>query len=91
MQCIPVGITIAVLSPVGLDIHVHRRALKNNVCGQLIKCKSRIEPAQGNQKLIRTDVPVLFVKLARLKLSPAEEQGMKVTVATIARKNPLMA
>ena len=29
---------------------------------------STIEPAQGNQKVIRTNVPVLFVQLARLKL-----------------------
>ena len=30
---------------------------------------SKIEPAQGNQKLMRADVPVLPVELARLKLS----------------------
>ena len=30
---------------------------------------SRIEPAQGNQKLMRADVPALPVELARLKLS----------------------
>ena len=29
---------------------------------------SRIEPAQGNQKLTRTDVPMLSVELARPKL-----------------------
>ena len=29
---------------------------------------SRIEPAQGNQKLMRADVPVLPVELTRLKL-----------------------
>ena len=28
-----------------------------------------IEPAQGNQKLMRANVPVLPVELARLKLS----------------------
>ena len=30
---------------------------------------SRIEPAQGNQKLMWEDVPALFVELTRLKLS----------------------
>ena len=30
---------------------------------------SRIEPAQGNQKLMRADLPALPVELARLKLS----------------------
>ena len=30
---------------------------------------SRIEPAQGNQKLMRVDVPALPVELARLRLS----------------------
>ena len=30
---------------------------------------SRIEPAKGNQKLMRADVPALPVELARLKLS----------------------
>ena len=30
---------------------------------------SRIEPAKGNQKLMRVDVPAFPVKLARLKLS----------------------
>ena len=30
---------------------------------------SRIEPGQGNQKLMRAYVPVLPVELARLKLS----------------------
>ena len=30
---------------------------------------SRIEPAQGKQKLIRADLPALPVELARLKLS----------------------
>ena len=30
---------------------------------------SRIEPTHGNQKLMRADVPVLPVELARLKLS----------------------
>ena len=29
---------------------------------------SRIEPAQGNQELMRVDVPVLPLELARLKL-----------------------
>ena len=29
----------------------------------------RIEPAQGNQELMRADMPVLPVELARLKLS----------------------
>ena len=75
---------------------------------------SRIEPAQGNQKLMRADVPDIPVKLARLKLSmlakeawyydvpfmhvtigsypmPVDEQGMNVTVCTVARINSLMA
>ena len=30
---------------------------------------SRIEPAQGNQKSMRADVPALTVELARLKFS----------------------
>ena len=30
---------------------------------------SKIEPGQGNQKLIRADVPTLPVELDRLKLS----------------------
>ena len=30
---------------------------------------SRIEPVQGNQKLMRADVPALPLELARLKLS----------------------
>ena len=37
---------------------------------------SRIEPAQGNQKLMREDEPALPVELARLKLSIlAKEAG----------------
>ena len=67
---------------------------------------SRIEPAQGNQKLMRADVPALPVELARLKLSMlakeawyydvpfmhvTDEHDMNVTVGTIARINPLMA
>ena len=37
---------------------------------------SRIEPAQGKQKLMRADVPALPVELARLKLSMlAKEVG----------------
>ena len=30
---------------------------------------SKIEPAQGNQKLMKADVPALPVETARLKLS----------------------
>ena len=35
----------------------------------------RIEPAQGNQKLMRADVPVLPVELARLKPSMSAKEA----------------
>ena len=51
---------------------------------------SRIEPVQGNQKLMRVDLPTLPVELARLKLSMlAKEERyydgpfMHVTVGTV--------
>ena len=36
---------------------------------------STIEPAQGNQKLIRVDMPALPVGLARLKLSISAKEA----------------
>ena len=35
----------------------------------------RIEPAQGNQKLMKADVPVLPLELARLKLSTSVKEA----------------
>ena len=67
---------------------------------------SRIEPAQGNQMLMRADVPELPVELARLKFSTLVKEawymyhdipymhatiGCKKTVGKVARINPLMA
>ena len=53
---------------------------------------SRIEPAQGNQKLMRADVPVLPVELARLKLSMLAKEAwyynvpfMHVTIGSLPR------
>ena len=49
----------------------------------------RIEPAQGEQKLMRADVPVLPVELARLKLSMLAKEAwyydvpfMRVTIGS---------
>ena len=49
----------------------------------------RIEPAQGNQKFMRADVPVLPVELARLKLYMSAKEAwyydvpfMRVTVGS---------
>ena len=36
---------------------------------------SMIEPAQGNQKLMRADMPALPVKLARLKFSVSAKEA----------------
>ena len=52
---------------------------------------SRIEPAQGNRKLVEVDVAVLPVELASLS-SPhwrrkCGTQGMNVTVGTATRKS----
>ena len=77
MQCIQVSIEIQKSITIAaiymyLSDGMHRHAHKNNVNRQLIKHKmlrmSRIEPVQGNQKLLRVDIPALPVELARLKL-----------------------
>ena len=44
---------------------------------------SRIVPAQGKQKLMRSDVPALPVELARLKLSMLGEEAWYYDVSFI--------
>ena len=89
MQCIPVGIET-------ITNAVHHLSYWTYTCTGAHTI-SRIEPAQGNQKLMRAGMPALPVELARLELSTFAKEAwyydvpfMHATICSYPSLCPLM-